>query len=157
MKNHLRIIRIGLLMISMHLSHNCFSQVDTNESRLSNDSIKYHIIRISGRFINNRKDYIPTKDVIFIHLSNEVKQYYRLLDYDQWIALLENPSTDWSINLLLYSLYVKDAVLMDKTRGEWIKSKHFGKEADLNYWKTYLKDTSNFNRMFAPDSEKKDW
>ncbi len=112
-------------------------QRDTNRCLLNNDSIKYNIIHVSSKYFDDMKKVIPAKDVVFIHFTEAIREFYKKLDHDQWIALLEDKKTDWSVNLLLYSLFQKDAEFIDReTQMQWIK---IHKKDDLKYWKKFLK------------------
>ena len=64
--------------------------------------------------------------------KNELK--VKQIAPETWIILLNNKKSDWAANLILYSLYNKDAFFLSRydERELWIK--HI-KEEDLDFWK----------------------
>jgi hypothetical protein len=77
--------------------------------------------------------------MIQVELSETGKRQLKTLPKTVWITWLQNKSTDWAANLILYDLYQKDAFLywsLIKKRSAWILAV---KEDDLTHWSNTLK------------------
>jgi len=59
------------------------------------------------------------------------------LSKECWMSLLENENTNWAANLILYSIYDRDALLLSRSNEkDW---KKFLKKDDIDYWRKNLK------------------
>lgn len=110
-----------------------------SELPVTNETIKYKIIRTSLRFVGE-KTVIPSKYLIQVELNDATKARLRKLKKQQWVALLNNETYDWAANLLLYDLFERDAIpyhVLVKDRNTWLEKL---KTEEIAYWSTYLKE-----------------
>lgn len=123
-----------LAMISLFLSLKSKCQ----KFEISNKHIKYEIVSVGSKLINNRLS--PSKYLIEVNIPESKKKTIRRLDKKKWLSLLNNNKTDWAANLLLYEFYKKDAVLyidIITSKTKWVALQ---KKKDVTYWKKKLRD-----------------
>ena len=114
--------------------------INTNAQNLNwikNDSIKFGIGFVSTKFIDSI-NFIPSKWVVDIEEldTNKILSLGQLTNSD-WLKLLNNDTSDYVANLLLYSLTQKDAiVLLDEKRNDWVKYGY--KKKDIEYWELFF-------------------
>jgi hypothetical protein len=102
---------------------------------LSNDSIVYKVIRISSKPFEVPPK--PAKYIIeIVDLSSDQHELIKSLKYMDWICLLSNNSTDWAANLILYSIFEKDAIVLSNLNPECWRAN--AKMDDLEYWRNML-------------------
>lgn len=127
-----------ILLISALFVHlKSFSQTDSLISTLlNNDSIRYEVIRKAEQ-INPSSIGKVSISYIKIELSKDFKKYLLKQKTDFWLWYLSNEKSDWAANLVLYSLYKRDAALLAYVytdRNKWLKIK----DKDIGYWKDFL-------------------
>ncbi len=130
--------KIALLAITiLYLINMAICQSDKLFAHLSNDSVKFKILRVSLNFIGNGKVTSP-QNLIKVAITSVDSKLLQKMKRSDWIKALSDPQTDWAANLLLYDMYKKDATtfIVTKNREEWIVS---NMESDIEYWKKKLK------------------
>ncbi len=104
-------------------------------SFINNEKIKHSIVLMSCdtcapiRNIGNR---------VVIELTKKEQEAVKKISKENWLKLLNSETSDFSANLILYSLYDKDAfiLLRNDDKEQWRK---YMKTEDLDYWKLHLK------------------
>jgi hypothetical protein len=132
MKKYLLFIFLSLVVFG------CYSQSNKHNKKIkmtdlafiNNKKIKYSIVLMSC------DTCVPIKNLgyrVKMQLSKEEKIRVRSITSDAWKALLNNCNSDWASNLILYSLYDKDAFLLSKNndRELWVK---YLKKEDFDFW-----------------------
>ena len=84
---------------------------------------------------------VPIHDIgyrVCIKLSNKEDSIIKTIKRETWLSLLQDSTTDYATNALLYSLYERDAIVLLYHRdiNDWRLSM---KESDLIYWKKHIK------------------
>ena len=84
---------------------------------------------------------VPIMDIgyrVVVDLTKKQKDTVNKIDNATWLKLLNESSKDFATNLILYSLYNKDAytLLINNEEDEWRK---YRKNQDLKFWTTELK------------------
>ena len=104
---------------------------------MDNDSVDYLIEYVSIELDEEEDNVItPSKYVVVIDLTETQKEGIKKLSYKDWERLLTDINTDFVSNLLLYSLFERDATLLDGlNRDEWLKC---CKSDDIHYWLKFL-------------------
>ena len=107
-------------------------------SFIRNDSIKFAYGFRTPSLLD--KHYVPSYYDIHVTINKEERSTAKRLSRECWISLLNDKSTDWAANLILYDLYRKDATdfrIFDlKSRDDWVLQM---KKRDVAYWTKYLK------------------
>ena len=69
---------------------------------------------------------------VIVHLTAEERQEIKSIDCREWMSLLNDTTSDYAANLILYSIYDKDAHLLSRrdSREIWIK---YSKVDDLAF------------------------
>ncbi|MDJ1495241.1 hypothetical protein QNI19_20040 [Cytophagaceae bacterium DM2B3-1] len=106
-------------------------------TRLCNDSIQYTVTRISPKYVGVDRLSSP-KNIISVEIGDEDMKLLKSIKRDEWITALHDTKKDWAANLLLYTLYEKDATtfIIIKTREKWVNTY---KEEDIKFWEKILK------------------
>ena len=100
-----------------------------------NNGLKYDIGYVGINYINDTI-IVPSKYIILIDLKDEQKSELNSLTVKDWIELLNDEKTDFMANLMLYSIFEKDAIyFLDLSVEQW---KEFFKREDIDYWSQYL-------------------
>jgi hypothetical protein len=124
----------------------CFYSIVSIAQNKANDIVKKHKIG----FVNNNIKFevawaskpekprgliVTIGERLFLNLTDKQLQKIEYLSCDELLVLLKDNKTDWSINLILYYIYDKDAWLFtedyDNTREKWIR---FSKDNDIQFW-----------------------
>ena len=84
--------------------------------------------------------YIPAKYVVHLHIKDEVKEKFRTIRKQEWIKLLNDTTQDWAVNLLLYDIYGRDAILYFANHPSADIWRILYKNKDIKYWKRKLKN-----------------
>jgi len=126
-----------LLLGSLFLINEATCQVDDRLSRLSNDSIKYDIVRVSPKFIGINKVTAP-QTLVGVNIKEDELTLLKKVKRHDWLTALNDPKRDWAANLVLYALYKKDATIFTvrKNREDWVGT---AKSKDIDFWKKKLK------------------
>lgn len=106
-----------------------------NLSFLTNKKIKYSIVLMSC------DSCIPISNIgyrVIVELSKNEQVVIKHLTPGKWIELLTNSATDYYTNLILYSIYNKDAFILSQNDSKELWKKYLRKK-DLEYWKQHLK------------------
>jgi hypothetical protein len=132
-------MRVKTFLIASFLSTGSFVQIFAqNALPLSNEKVKYEIILVTPRTIGN--DAIPSRYLIQVDLADATKKHYKTVRKEQWIRWLKDDTSDWATNLLLYSLYERDAIAFQvyiRDRKTWLGKL---KTEDIEYWGSFLKE-----------------
>ncbi|WP_196890272.1 hypothetical protein [Aureivirga sp. CE67] len=103
-----------------------------------NDSTKFEIRRTSLKFITPNK-IEKSKYLITVEEKSKDLKFLKTLNKQSIILLLEDENFDWRINLILYDVFKKDALLFYvfdiRNRLDWVK---YDKDKDIIYWKKEL-------------------
>lgn len=84
---------------------------------------------------------VPIRNIgyrVIVELNKKHNSIVKKISKESWLKLLNNNCTDFAANLLLYSMYNKDALILSKNDSieSWRK---YLKEDDLVYWSKHLK------------------
>lgn len=116
-------------------SYSLKSQTFDKEALFGNP--KFEVCRTSIT-ITDKSNINPGSFYIEVALLQTLKNsFYKLNNKTVW-QLLNDSTTDWATNLLLFEKYKKDAYLYFakiKTREKWLPQK----QSDTKYWKKELK------------------
>ena len=106
----------------------------TKFSFINNERIKYSIVLMA---CNSCAPIKNIGDRVIINLSKEEKDVIKKMRYSDWKYLLNDNKSDWAANLILYSLYDKDAFLLSQynKRQLWVE---YLKNDDLKFWRKNL-------------------
>ena len=137
MKNYFLIAFLSLLVFD------CYSQnpkPNGNKNTvdlafISNENIKFET------FLKSCVTCVPISNIghrVRIHLSKEEEVKVRNITSETWKVLLNNSNSDWAANLILYSIYDKDAFLLSKYNNRELWSKNL-KNEDLDFWNKKFK------------------
>lgn len=101
---------------------------------IKNGKIKYSVVLLSC------DTCVPIRNIgyrVIVKLKNVESKMLKKISKKTWIKLLQNKNTDFATNLILYSVYSKDALLLTKNESiqEWRK---YLKEEDIYYWANNL-------------------
>lgn len=112
------------------------SNVRYFEKKIDNESANFDIGYVSGDFCMESQTYKVSKEVILIDLSWYDKYKLSRLTYSDWIFLLNNNETDYSTNIILYSIFEKDASILNMfNTNNW---RALRKNDDIIFWKKNL-------------------
>ncbi len=75
---------------------------------------------------------------VVVTLSDEEQNKIKNITPEKWLSLLNDSSSDFSANLMLYSLYDKDAFILSQNNSEESWHKYLKKE-DLGFWHAKFK------------------
>jgi hypothetical protein len=119
------------------VSFSCILKL-SSQPFISNDSIKFSILRKSTAEKGHNKIY-PVKHSILVFLSENQLNECKELSNEKWIDYLNDEKKDWAANLILYNLYMRDAIyfLGSKDINFWKLKK---KKSDIRFWKKFLKN-----------------
>jgi len=136
MKNYSLFIFLSLIVFGCYAQNNKHNEKikTTNLAFISNEKIKYSIVLMSC------DTCAPISNIgyrVKVKLNKEEESKVRILTSDSWRKLLNNCNSDWAANLILYSLYDKDAFILSKNnnRNLWVK---YLKKEDLDFWNNIL-------------------
>jgi len=121
---------------SEDIQNNIDKEMDTSLSFIDNRSIKYDFGRVLCDTTFPFTSYPNWSTSVF--LTDEQNEIVRKLDKQTWLNLLNSPHSDFAANLILYSIYNKDAFLFVFEKNLCESWKKYNKEEDLDYWKKHL-------------------
>lgn len=75
---------------------------------------------------------------VVLKLSSEEQNKVKHINPETWLKLLNNDSTDFSANIVLYSLYSKDAFMLSRNNSAALWHKYL-RRADVAFWDKKLK------------------
>lgn len=106
-----------------------------NLSFIDNKKLNYSIVLMTC------DTCVPIKNIgyrVVVTLTKKEKEIINKIDKATWLKLLSDSNKDFATNLILYSIYNKDAFILSKNdeQGEW---KKYRKDEDLKFWTTELK------------------
>lgn len=120
-----------------------FSQESTEKevdlSFINNNKLKYSIVIMSCT------NCAPIRNIgyrVVVELDEKEQKILKGIKIDTWKSLLQNDSTDWAANLILYSIYNKDAVALSMNDSIDLWKKDLKKD-DLAFWRKQLKKKVN--------------
>lgn len=105
-------------------------------SFITNQNLKYLIVLMSC------DTCAPISNIgyrVVVKLKKKEQKSIKRIKPKTWMELLKNSSTDYSANLILYSIYKKDAFILFQNGSEKLWKKYLKKE-DLNYWNNILEN-----------------
>lgn len=110
-------------------------QQETDIQFINNRDLHYKILKIAC------DSCFPIHDIgyrVRIKLSNKEDSIIKTIKRETWLSLLQDSTTDYATNALLYSLYERDAIVLlcHRDINDWRLSM---KESDLIYWKKHIK------------------
>ena len=84
---------------------------------------------------------VPIHDIgyrVRIKLSDKEDSIIKTIKRETWLSLLQDSTTDYATNALLYGLYDRDAIVLlcHRDINDWRLSM---KESDLIFWKKHIK------------------
>lgn len=117
-----------------------------NSKKLEYTILMYQVIDTTVIQENeNRCDTCPiispfyTAYRIDLELSKRQEKRIKLIDKTCWLKLLENDSSDWAANLVLYYMTKKNAFIFFAGDIKMERWKEYYKQEDVKYWKDNLK------------------
>lgn len=110
-------------------------QQETDIQFINNRDLHYKILNIAC------DSCFPIHDIgyrVRIKLSNKEDSIIKTIKRETWLSLLQDSTTDYATNALLYGLYDRDAIVLlcHRDINDWRLSM---KENDLIYWKKHIK------------------
>ena len=98
---------------------------------ITNNKIKYEIVLVAC------DTCVPIRNIgyrINLVMTARQKAIIEKINDETWLKLLENPSKDFAANIILYSLYKKDAIIFFEYKDvyDWKRAR---KQKDARYWK----------------------
>lgn len=132
MKNYFLIAFLSLLVFGCHsqITKPNGNKNTVDLSFINNEKIKYSI------GLRSCVTCVPIRNIgyrVSIQLSEEEEVKVKNITSETWKVLLNNRHSDWASNLILYSLYDKNAILLSRNDDRELWSKYFKKE-DLDFW-----------------------
>jgi hypothetical protein len=114
-----------------------YSQSDSLELLLRNDSIKFEVVYTSVSILKDQTGK-PRGNFVKIAMSDNLRKYLLRIESDTsfWMKHLANDNSDWGTNLVLYYLHGREAGLIRTvpTRNQWLQFK----PGEIDYWRTFL-------------------
>lgn len=138
---HLRIFSCSCLIIMLVFNIRLYGQKHQNVSWLRNDSFKYEFVYQGSELIKlsfspDSTIIRPLRYLVYVVLDAAQEEQIKHLTYKDWLSLLQDSNADFATNLLLYSIFERNAILLlDKERHTWMQ---VGKDDDIVYWKNFL-------------------
>jgi hypothetical protein len=108
--------------------------IDSNY--FNNDSIKYQLI-FKTRSVLYQKSDQKVGYYINLNIPDSFKKKLMKMDSTFWFKKLEDETSDWATNLVLYYLYDREAILIrtvENDRRKWMKIR----KKEIDYWKIFL-------------------
>jgi len=137
MKIYLLFVSLSLLFFSCNAQKN-----GTNENKktmnltfISNEKLQHSIVLMSC------DTCVPIRNIgyrVIVQLSKKEEEAIKKITPNTWIELLNNNNSDWAANLILYSLYDKNAILLSRNDDKESWDKYLKKE-DLDFWNNKFK------------------
>ncbi len=130
------------LFIAMLLfSNQIKSQTFKLQEYINNNQVRFGVWHISP-VVSDTILLVPPKDVIHVKMADSLKERIKNIRNEEWLFLLQQPEMDWTINLILYELFEKEALQFRviKTKDLWEKTY---KKEDIDYWKKKLNSSNN--------------
>ena len=135
------IISVMVLLISINSCNgqNKKQKIKVNEkmdlSFINNKKLNYSIVLMAC------DTCVPIKNIghrVIVTLTKSQNETIRKIDKATWQNLLTDKNSDFASNLILYSIYNKDAYILSKNDDleEW---KKYRKQEDYQFWETELK------------------
>ena len=118
---------------------------------IKNKKINYSIVFIGADLDLDKNSIKPSKYIVLIDFSKRQKKYLKSLSIKEWECLLKCEKTNFSTNLILYSIFEKGAsLLLDTDKNEW---NNCCQDDDIEYWIDYLSNnkedlTKKLNEFF---------
>ena len=110
-------------------------QQETDIQFINNQDLHYKILKIAC------DSCFPIHDIgyrVRINLSNKEDSIIKTIKRETWLSLLQDSTTDYATNALLYGLYDREAIVLlcHRDINDWRLSM---KESDLIFWKKHIK------------------
>lgn len=102
---------------------------------IKNIKINYSIVFIGADLDLDNNSIKPSKYIVLIDFSKRQKKYLKSLSIKEWECLLKCEKTNFSTNLILYSIFEKDVLLLNMDKKEW---NDCCQDDDIEYWTDYL-------------------
>lgn len=125
------ILIILFIATSVTLRARINNQGTNTLSFITNNKIKYEIVLVAC------DTCVPIRNMgyrINLVMTARQKAIIEKINDETWLKLLENPSKDFAANIILYSLYKKDAIIFFEYKDvyDWKRAR---KQKDARYWK----------------------
>ena len=125
------ILIILFIATSVTLRARINNQGTNTLSFITNNKIKYEIVLVAC------DTCVPIRNIgyrINLVMTARQKAIIEKINDETWLKLLENPSKDFATNIILYSLYKKDAIIFFEYKDvyDWKRAR---KQKDARYWK----------------------
>ncbi|MCC6182385.1 MAG: signal recognition particle [Bacteroidia bacterium] len=101
---------------------------------LNNKTLPYDVAMVSC------DTCVPIRNLgyrVVINLQEKDEKEISKIDTKCWMVLLSDSSSDWAANLMLYSLYDEDAILLSRVNEKTWRTKM--KAKDIKKWELKLK------------------
>jgi hypothetical protein len=101
---------------------------------IENNKIKYSIVLMAC------DTCVPISNAgyrVIVDLTSQIRNKIDKTTCQDWMALLNDKKSDWAANLVLYSIYKRNALILSRnnSRELWVKSL---KKDDLRFWRDKL-------------------
>ncbi len=126
------------LVFIMFLPCLLLGQSDSIDLGWIHNSIDYELALRRGNASNLFSEGIfePSKYVVKIIAGKDKLEQLKNVPIEEWEIMLNDESTDFATNLILYSLFEKDAYkLVDVTYEEWVI---LDRKREINEWLEFL-------------------
>ena len=125
------ILIILFIATSVTLRARINNQGTNTLSFITNNKIKYEIVLVAC------DTCVPIRNIgyrINLVMTARQKAIIEKINDETWLKLLENPSKDFAANIILYSLYKKDAIIFFEYKDiyDWKRAR---KQNDVKCWK----------------------
>ncbi len=125
------ILIILFIATSVTLRARINNQGTNTLSFITNNKIKYEIVLVAC------DTCVPIRNIgyrINLVMTARQKAIIEKINDETWLKLLENPSKDFAADIILYSLYKKDAIIFFEYKDvyDWKRAR---KQKDARYWK----------------------
>ena len=84
---------------------------------------------------------VPISNICYrvvVSLREEEENIVKKINREEWIFLLQQNTSDWAANLILYGLYDKDAFILSRNNSKELW-KQYLKLDDVKYWDRIIK------------------
>jgi len=128
-----------IIIIIMMLSLSLQKDVDMNNV-LYRDDLKFEVRKYHNTPTN--KNTITSEYLIKVELNEIDSVCVSQIENEDWLVFLRNESSSWNANLILYSIYERDAMWYFYTpktvnlKDIWFENK---RSSDIDDWESFLK------------------
>lgn len=143
MKNNFLVILFLLSTLGSNVQGQPIERKTTMDlTFINNKKIKYYIGLVA---CDTCAPIINIGYRVVVELSEKEQEIIKKINSKTWLKLLNNDSTDYAANLILYDIYDKDALILSMYDSKELWNKYLKKD-DLEHWSNLLKNNSKNTR-----------